>query len=168
VLVGDSGGTAGPCLQCCQSSRFSKLIRNEDTYFAIVKGEVILRPTVSRPVCLDVGLPSGSQDQFFFCLIIAGFLCGAPSLTRGWVRNLFLQLLLGLVRLITLGSNAPRTRDHILLPHLRLSPTWTARSPYLYPPGIRFPSRRLLRLTRLRCRYLNSPSRGGEARGEVR
>jgi hypothetical protein len=36
------------------------------------------------------------------------------SLTRGWVCNLH-QLLLGLARAVTFGTNSRRTRDHILL-----------------------------------------------------
>jgi hypothetical protein len=36
--------------------------------------------------------------------------CGAPSLTRGWVCNLLIQLLLGLVRAVTHGSKSRRTQ----------------------------------------------------------
>jgi hypothetical protein len=46
--------------------------------------------------------------------------CGASSLTRGWICNLLVQLLLGLVRAVTLGSGSHRTHYHILLSHLRL------------------------------------------------
>jgi hypothetical protein len=60
---------------------------------AKVKVKVILRPTVSRPVCLGVKHPSGTRDQFFFLLEILFrqlqvryFV--APSLTRGRICNL--------------------------------------------------------------------------------
>jgi hypothetical protein len=79
--------------------------------------EVKLRPTISWPACLGVGLPSGAHDLIFFCLTIAGFLLWVPSLTRGWVCNLLVQLLLGLARAITLGSSPTELRP---LSHLRL------------------------------------------------
>jgi hypothetical protein len=83
--------------------------------------EVNLRPMVSRPVCLGVGLPTWAHDQNFFSVWqLQVSWCGAPSLTRGWVCNLPVQLLLGLARAVTLGSKSRRTHDHILLSHFRL------------------------------------------------
>jgi hypothetical protein len=71
--------------------------------------------------------------------------CVAPSLTRGWVYNLLVQLLLGLARAVTLGSKSRRTHDHILL---RLSQPG-GPGPCIYippeqggpviPPGTGFP-----------------------------
>jgi hypothetical protein len=58
-----------------------------------VKVKVILRPTVSRPVCLGIKHPSGAYDQIFVTvgqLLVCS--CGALSLTRGRVCRL--QLLL--------------------------------------------------------------------------
>jgi hypothetical protein len=46
--------------------------------------------------------------------------CEASSLTRRWVCNLLVQLFRGLARAVTLRSKSCRTRDHILLSHLRL------------------------------------------------
>jgi hypothetical protein len=43
-----------------------------------------------------------------------------PSLTRGCVCNLLLQLLLDLARAITLESKSDISHNHILLSHLRL------------------------------------------------
>jgi hypothetical protein len=56
-----------------------------------VRAKVVLRPTVSRPVYLGVGRPSGTREQvfpFFLWLIFRLFRvcwCGAPSLTRSRV-----------------------------------------------------------------------------------
>jgi hypothetical protein len=54
---------------------------------------------------------------------MSAFLCRVPSLTRGQVCNLLVQLLLGLARVFTFGCTSRRTRDHILLSHIRLPQT---------------------------------------------
>jgi hypothetical protein len=91
--------------------------------------------------------------------------CEVPSLTRGWVCNLLVQLLLGL------GSQSRRIRDNILLCHLRLSKPG-GRGPRIYipqkkgspviPPGTGFPFRRTLRLAGQRWRCTNLPPHGKE------
>jgi hypothetical protein len=63
--------------------------------------------------------------------------CVAPSLMREWVCNLFVQFLLR--RAVALGYESRRTHDRILLSHLRISPTWRTKSPYLYLPVTRWP-----------------------------
>jgi hypothetical protein len=101
-----------------------------------VKVKVILRPTVSRPG-LGVRHPSETRDQFFFLLEIffrqlrvCYFV--ALSLTRGRVCNLLL--------LLVLASAVPQdSRPYFIVPILETPPTWRARSPYLYPPGTRYP-----------------------------
>jgi hypothetical protein len=109
------------------TSRRRRTILNRKCIRAIFtyEVEVNLRPIVSRPVCPSVRRPSGTRDQFFFLLWISFRqlrLCYfvAPSLTRGRVCNLLVQLLLGLARAVTLGPKSRRTPGHILLSHLRL------------------------------------------------
>jgi hypothetical protein len=73
------------------------------------KVKVISWPIVSQPVCPGIRPPSGTHNQFFFFLlpwkicsdILPFSSCGAPSLTRGRVCNLSIQLLLGLVSTVT-------------------------------------------------------------------
>jgi hypothetical protein len=95
--------------------------------------------------------------------------CGSPSLKRGQVCNLLVQLLLGIARAVTLGSKSCRTHGHILLSHVRL-PQPGGPGPCIYmpqeqvgpvvPPGTGFPLCRLLRLAGLWWRYSNLPPHG--------
>jgi hypothetical protein len=105
--------------------------------------EVKLRSTVRRPARLGVRHPSGNRYQFSFLLEIffkqlrvCYFV--APSLTRGRVCNLL--LLWVLASAVPLGVLVPRDpRPYFSVPILETSPTWRARSPYLYPPGRGWP-----------------------------
>jgi hypothetical protein len=66
---------------------------------------LMLRPTVSRPVCLGIKHPSGAYDQIFITVIqLRVCSCGELSLTRGRICRL--QLLLVLASAITLGSES--------------------------------------------------------------
>jgi hypothetical protein len=82
---------------------------------------------------------SPTTTQFLFLLEISFrqlYLCYfvAPSLMRGQVCNLFVQLLLGLARAVTLGPKSRRTQRPYFTVLFETPPTWRARFLYIYLP----------------------------------
>jgi hypothetical protein len=101
---------------------------------AVFRVRVILRPTVSRPVCFGIKPPSWAYDQIFITVRPLR-VCwdGAPSLTRGWVC--LLQLLLSLPAQSFSGPSLARLMITFYCLRFETPPNWRTRSLYLYPPG---------------------------------
>jgi hypothetical protein len=94
--------------------------------------DVKLWPKVSLPVHLDVWYAFEAHDQIliFLCLTITFFLI--PVRCPLWWKD-------GCIACSGINE-LHRTCNHTLLSHLRHTPTWTARSLYLHPPGTVWPS----------------------------
>jgi hypothetical protein len=78
---------------------------------------VVLRPTVSQPVCLGTKHPLGLTARSLLLSDSCGFLMSGGLSDEGRVCRL--QLLLVLASAVILGSESRGTRDHILLSQIR-------------------------------------------------
>jgi hypothetical protein len=88
--------------------------------------------SVSQSVCLGIEHACGSCDQI---LLPVGMLLSEISGLVSVGRPLWREDGSAICSAVTHWSESSRIRNHTLLSHLRLPPTWRARFPYLYPPG---------------------------------
>jgi hypothetical protein len=94
----------------------------------------MLRPTVSRPVCLGVKHPSGAYDQIFITVReLRVFDVGRSNERTG----LPFTIAAGLASAVILGSESRGTHDHILLSQIRDFPNLEGQVPVFISLGNR-------------------------------
>jgi hypothetical protein len=117
-----------------------------------------------RPVCLGVGLPSGAYEQILFSvwqLRVSWY--GAPSLMRGWVCNLLVQLRLGHARAVTLCPSSAELMTIFCcmiwdFPNLEGQvPVFISQLYPVIPPSTGFHFRSLLKFAKLWWSNSNPP-----------
>jgi hypothetical protein len=131
---------------------------------------LMLRPTVSRPVCLGIKHPSGAYDQIFITVRqMQVCWCGALSLRENGSA------------VYNCGTSSPAQSPWDSWPYLTVSDSWLhqprAPGPRIYipqeqggrviPPGSGFPFHRLLRLARATVEVFEPASTRGNLAGQL-
>jgi hypothetical protein len=118
----------------CSPSSSTAILRDSLNFdSSMACWDIMLRPTVCRPVSLCVMHPSGACDQIFITVTqLRVCWCGVLSLTRERVCHL--QLLLVLASAVILGSESRGTHDHILLSQIRDFPNLEGQVPVFISP----------------------------------
>jgi hypothetical protein len=101
-----------------------------------VELSLMLRPTVSRPVCLGIKHPSGAYDQIIITERQFLVCCGAPPLTRGrrdWIQvKVKVTLRLTVSQSVSLGVE---THLGLMTRYIRIT-IWQLRSCFCGAPSL--------------------------------